>query len=130
MTHDTYRRILRRHSTNTRSTANDSSISRSCVERTTTTGFTDTVRKTALSKVKQYGEVAGVLQAEQEHIDHLHPIQSLYLDPTVTDDYGFDTTIDPDLKEIRQYVTKTWEIPEETVNRAFERFADSTPLSL
>lgn len=85
---------------------------------------------TALTKVKQHGDLDSVLQTEQEHIDHADRIRSLYLDPAVTDDYAFNTTVEPDLEGIRHYVTETWEIPGSTVDRAFERLADSTPFSL
>ena len=76
------------------------------------------------------GQFDGVLLVEDEHMDHADRVRSLYLDPTVTGDLHFDTTIDPDLDGSRRYVTGTWEVPEETVDRVFERLATSTPLSL
>jgi flap endonuclease-1 len=47
------------------------------------------------------------------------------LDPPVTDDYDFGTSIDPDVAAARRYVIDEWEVPEETVARGFERIEDS-----
>ncbi len=77
--------------------------------------------KTALSAVKEYGDLWGVLDAEDEYIEHADQIRELFLDPNVTEDYDIDVSIDPDLDAAREYVTDTWEIPDEEVSRGLDR---------
>jgi flap endonuclease-1 len=77
--------------------------------------------KTALSAVKEHGDLWGVLEAEDEYIEYADRIRELFLDPKVTEDYDLDTGIDPDLDTARDYVTDQWEIPANEVERGFER---------
>jgi flap endonuclease-1 len=77
--------------------------------------------KTALSAVKDHGDLWGVLDAEDEYIEHADRIRQLFLEPDVTEDYDLDLTIEPDLAAARAYVVDTWEIPEPEVDRGFER---------
>jgi flap endonuclease-1 len=77
--------------------------------------------KTALSAVKEHGDLWGVLDAEDEYIEHADRIRQLFLEPDVTEDYDLDLTIEPDLAAARAYVVDTWEIPEPEVDRGFER---------
>ncbi|WP_435096477.1 flap endonuclease-1 [Halarchaeum sp. P4] len=81
--------------------------------------------KTALSAVKEHGDLWGVLEAEDEYIDNADRIRELFLDPDVTDDYDYDESIDPDLDAAREYLTEEWEIPADEIDRAFERIEDS-----
>jgi flap endonuclease-1 len=81
--------------------------------------------KTALKAVREHGDLWGVLEAEDEYIEHADRIRTLFLEPDVTEDYGFDLELDPDLLAAREYVTETWEIPADEVERAFERIEDA-----
>ncbi|MEF8771051.1 flap endonuclease-1 [Halodesulfurarchaeum sp.] len=77
--------------------------------------------KTALTAVKEHGDLWGVLEAEDEYIEYVDRIRDLFLDPNVTEEYDLDTGIDPDLDGARDYVTDQWEIPTNEVERGFER---------
>jgi flap endonuclease-1 len=77
--------------------------------------------KTALSAVKEYGDLWGVLEARGLHVENADRIRDLFLDPPVTDDYGFDTDLDPDVPAARAYVTGEWEVDADEVARGFER---------
>lgn len=81
--------------------------------------------KTALSAVKEHGDLWGVLDAEEEYVEHADRIRQLFLEPDVTEDYDLDLTVNPDLKAAREYVVDTWEIPGEEVSRGFDRIEDA-----
>ena len=81
--------------------------------------------KTALSAVKEHGDLWGVLDAEDEYIEYADQIRELFLDPDVTEDYELDLAVDPDVEAAREYVTETWEIPADEVARGFQRIEDS-----
>jgi flap endonuclease-1 len=77
--------------------------------------------KTAVSLVREHGDLWGVFEAEGYHVDNADRIRELFLDPAVIDDPAFDTEIDPDLAAAREYVTDTWEVDPDEVARGFER---------
>ncbi len=77
--------------------------------------------KTAVSLIHEHGDLEAVLATRDESIPHADRIRDLFLNPAVTDEYTLDTDIDPDLTGARAYVTETWEIPTEEVDRGFER---------
>jgi flap endonuclease-1 len=81
--------------------------------------------KTALKAVTEHGDLWGVLDEEGAYIDHADRIRTLFLEPDVTEDYAFDLGMDPDIEAARNYVTETWEIPAEEVERAFERIEEA-----
>jgi flap endonuclease-1 len=81
--------------------------------------------KTAVKLVDEHGDLWGALEATDAHIDHADRIRNLFLDPTVDEDYAFDTTVDPDVEAARQYVIETWEVDEDEVNRGFTRIEDA-----
>jgi len=81
--------------------------------------------KTAVKLLDEHGDLASVLEARGEHIDHADRIQSLFLDPAVTDDYEIPDDIDPDLEAAREFVTEEWEVDPDEVNRGFERIDES-----
>ena len=89
------------------------------------TDFNEGVRgygpKTALAAVKEHGDLWGVLETEDEYIEHADRIRELFLEPNVSDDYEIDLDVDPDLGAAREFVTDTWEIPAEEVARGFDR---------
>ncbi|MGM0716526.1 MAG: flap endonuclease-1, partial [Halobacteriota archaeon] len=81
--------------------------------------------KTAVKLIREHGDLSGALEARNESIPHADRIRAMFLNPTVTDDYEYDTHIDPDIGAARQYVTEQWEIPADEVSRGFERIEDS-----
>jgi len=81
--------------------------------------------KTAVSAVKEHGDVWGVMEAEDVYVENADRIRELFFDPPVTDDYELDLDVDPELDAARSYITETWEIPEAEVERAFERIEES-----
>ena len=82
--------------------------------------------KTAVELVHEHGDLWGALDARGESIPNADRIRTLFLDPAVTDDYEYDTDIDPDVEAARRYVTETWEVPHEEVERGFERIEEAT----
>jgi flap endonuclease-1 len=81
--------------------------------------------KTAVKLIREHGDLDGALQARGESIAHADRIREMFLDPTVTDDYEYDTDIDPDLEAAKRFVTETWGVPAEEVERGFERIEES-----
>ncbi|GAD51575.1 flap structure-specific endonuclease [Halarchaeum acidiphilum MH1-52-1] len=81
--------------------------------------------KTALTAVKEHGDLWGVLDDEDAYIDDADRIRELFLDPDVTDDYDYDAEIDPDLDAARDYLVEEWEIAADEIERAFERIEES-----
>jgi flap endonuclease-1 len=81
--------------------------------------------KTALSAVREHGDLRGVLEARGLHVDHADRIRELFLDPPVTDDYDFDTDLDPDMAAARAYVVEEWEVDADEVARGFERIEEA-----
>ena len=81
--------------------------------------------KTAVKLVREHGDLYGALDARGESIPHADRIRAMFLDPAVTDEYGYDTDIDPDIDSARTYVTEQWEIPADEVERGFERIEDA-----
>ena len=81
--------------------------------------------KTALKAVKEHGDLWGVLDARDLHVDHADRIRDLFLDPPVTDDYDVDLDIDPDLEAAKSYVTEEWEVDADEVARGFDRIEES-----
>ena len=81
--------------------------------------------KTALKAVREHGDLWGVLEDEDAYIDHADRIRTLFLEPDVTEEYDFDVEMDPDLDTAREYVSETWEIPADEVDRGFERIEEA-----
>ncbi len=81
--------------------------------------------KTAVKLIREYGDLHAALEARGERIEGADRIRSLFLDPPVTDEYEIDTTIEPDVGAARRYVTETWEVPADEVERGFERIESS-----
>jgi flap endonuclease-1 len=81
--------------------------------------------KTAVKRINQHGDLWGVLDAEAEYIEHADLIRELFLNPDVTDDYAFETDISPDIEAAKEYVCDEWMIPENNVERGFERIMES-----
>ncbi|WP_276281212.1 flap endonuclease-1 [Halorussus caseinilyticus] len=82
--------------------------------------------KTALTEVKERGDIWAVLEARGATIDKdVDVIRDLFLNPTVSDDYEFDAEMDPDLDAAREYVVGEWGVAEGEVERGFERIEES-----
>jgi len=92
------------------------------------TDFNDGVRgygpKTALSAVREHGDLWGVMEGEDVVVENADLVRQLFFDPDVSDDYAFDTTISPDVDAAQAYVTDEWEVPADEVARGFERIRD------
>ena len=81
--------------------------------------------KTAVKLVREHGDLWGALDARDAYVEGADRIRELFLNPDVTDDYEFGRDIDPDLAAARAYVTGEWEVPEEEVERGFERIEEA-----
>jgi flap endonuclease-1 len=81
--------------------------------------------KTALSAVKEHGDLWGVLEARDAHVQNADRIRQLFLDPPVTDDYELDLDVNPDLAAAREYVSGEWEVDPDEVARGFERIEEA-----
>ncbi|MFC7134201.1 MULTISPECIES: flap endonuclease-1 [Salinibaculum] len=80
--------------------------------------------KTAVTLVREHGDLWGVFEAEGYHVDDADRIRQLFLDPAVVD-CEFDTDLNPDVAAAREYVTETWEVDPDEVARGFERIESS-----
>lgn len=81
--------------------------------------------KTALSAVKEQGDIWGVMDDRGVHIEAADRIREFFFDPPVTDEYSFDEDIDPDIEAARSYVIDEWEVDPDEVERGFERIEES-----
>jgi flap endonuclease-1 len=81
--------------------------------------------KTAVKLIREHGSLGDALDARGESIPHADRIRKMFLDPAVTDEYEYDTDIDPDIAAAKRYVTDEWEIPAVEVERGFERIESS-----
>ncbi|RDI72916.1 flap endonuclease-1 [Halopelagius longus] len=81
--------------------------------------------KTALKEVKEHGDLWGVLEAREAYIENADRVRGLFVDPPVTDEYEFDTDIDPDIDAARAYVTEEWGVAADEVERGFERIEEA-----
>ncbi|QZX99371.1 flap endonuclease-1 [Halobaculum rubrum] len=89
------------------------------------TDFNEGVRgigpKTALTAVKEHGDLFAVLDARDAEVPNAERVREFFHSPPVTDDYAFDTTISPDVDAARAYVVDEWEVDPDEVERGFER---------
>jgi flap endonuclease-1 len=81
--------------------------------------------KTAVSLVREHGDLWGVFDAEGYSIENADRIRNLFLDPAVVDDPDFETDLNPDVDAAREFVTGQWEVDPGEVERGFERIEDS-----
>ncbi|KAB1193995.1 flap endonuclease-1 [Haloferax sp. MBLA0076] len=88
-------------------------------------GITGVGPKTAVKEVKKHGDLWAVLEAREETIPNADRVREFFLDPPVTDDYDYGTSIDPDVAAAREYVTETWDVDADEVRRGFERIEES-----
>ncbi|MFC7215448.1 flap endonuclease-1 [Saliphagus sp. GCM10025334] len=81
--------------------------------------------KTALKEIAEHGDLWSVLEARGDHVEHGDRVRQLFRDPDVTDDYEFETSLDPDLEAARAYVVDEWGVDAGEVERGFERIEES-----
>jgi flap endonuclease-1 len=81
--------------------------------------------KTAVKLIREHGDLWSVLESRDEVIPNAERIQHMFLDPDVTDDYDYDTEINPDMDAAKSYVTDEWGIPADEVEHGFERIEES-----
>lgn len=81
--------------------------------------------KTAISEIKDHGDLFAVLATQEASIPRAERVRKLFLSPAVTDGYSFTTELDPDIERAREYVTETWEVHAEEVDRGFDRIEDT-----
>ncbi|WP_144900838.1 flap endonuclease-1 [Halobellus captivus] len=81
--------------------------------------------KTALSAIREHGDLWAVLDARDAYIENADRVRELFLDPPVTEDYAFDAEISPDIDAARAYVTDEWGVAADEVARGFERIESS-----
>ncbi|USZ70241.1 flap endonuclease-1 [Natronosalvus halobius] len=81
--------------------------------------------KTALKEIAEHGDLWSVLEARGDHVEYGDRVRQLFRDPDVTDDYEFETTLDPDLEAARTYVVDEWGVDAGEVERGFERIEES-----
>ncbi|QFU83186.1 flap endonuclease-1 [Natronorubrum aibiense] len=93
------------------------------------TDFNDGVHgigpKTAISEITEHGDLWSVLEARGDSVEYGDRVRQLFRDPNVTDDYEFETTLEPDLEAARAYVTDEWGVDAGEVERGFERIEES-----
>jgi flap endonuclease-1 len=77
--------------------------------------------KTAVRLVREHGDLWAVLEARDAYIEGADRIRELFLDPDVTDEYEFDTDVDPDLAAAHEYVCEQWQVAPESVEKGFAR---------
>ncbi len=80
--------------------------------------------KTAVSAVKEHGDLWGVLDARDAEIPNAAAVRRFFLDPPTSDE-PFDATIEPDVAAARAYVVDEWDVAPEEVDRGFERIRES-----
>jgi len=80
---------------------------------------------TAVDLLHEHGDLWGVLDARDEHIERADRLRRLFLDPAVRD-VSVETTIAPDIEAARAFVTEEWGVADEEVDRGFERIEAAT----
>ncbi|ADD06781.1 flap endonuclease Fen1 [Natrialba magadii ATCC 43099] len=81
--------------------------------------------KTALTEISEHGDLWSVLEARGETLEYGDRVRALFREPNVTDEYEFETTLDPDIEAAREYVTEEWGVDADEVARGFERIEES-----
>ncbi|WP_435347526.1 flap endonuclease-1 [Haloarchaeobius sp. HRN-SO-5] len=81
--------------------------------------------KTALKAVREHGDIWGVFEAEDVYVENADLVRGLFRNPNVTDEYEFDTDLNPDVDAAREYVTEEWGVDADEVARGFERIEEA-----
>jgi flap endonuclease-1 len=80
--------------------------------------------KTAISEITEHGDLWSVLEARGDTVEYGDRVRQLFRDPDVTDDYAFETSIEPDVEAAHAYVTDEWGVAADEVARSFERIEE------
>ncbi|MFO8115482.1 MAG: flap endonuclease-1 [Halorubrum sp.] len=80
--------------------------------------------KTAVTAVKEHGDLWGVLDARGAEIPNAAEIRELFMHPPATD-VDVDTEMNPDVGAARAYVVDEWGVAADEVERGFERIRES-----
>ncbi|MFW6317093.1 MAG: flap endonuclease-1 [Halorubrum sp.] len=80
--------------------------------------------KTAVTAVKEHGDLWGVLDARGVEIPNAAEIRELFMHPPATD-VDVDTEVNPDVEAARAYVVDEWGVAADEVERGFERIRES-----
>ena len=67
-----------------------------------------------------------MLNARSESIEYVDRIREMFLQPTVTDKYELDVSMNPDIGGARDYIVKEWGIPKEKVDRGLNQIEEIT----
>ncbi|MFB6295373.1 MAG: flap structure-specific endonuclease, partial [Halobacteriales archaeon] len=81
--------------------------------------------KTAISAVREHGDLFAVLDARNASIPHAERIRDLFVHPDVREEYAIDLDPDPEVERAREYVIDEWGVPTEEVDRGFVRIKDA-----
>ncbi|MCU4718502.1 flap endonuclease-1 [Halapricum hydrolyticum] len=81
--------------------------------------------KTSVKAIREHGDLWGVIEAEGLQIENADRIRQLFRDPPVVETPELDLDISPDVDAAREYVTETWEVDPEEVERGFDRIEES-----
>ncbi len=82
--------------------------------------------KTALSLIRDHGDLWAALEAEDEYVENGDLVRELFRNPNVTDDYTVDPEVRPNVDAAREYVVEEWGVDGSEVARGFERIEEST----
>ena len=92
------------------------------------TDFNEGVRgigpKTAVTAVREHGDLWGVLDARDVTIPNAAAVREFFTDPPVAD-ADVDVDVNPDVEAARTYVIDEWGVDADEVERGFERIAES-----
>lgn len=80
---------------------------------------------TALKKIREYGDLETLLDEEDKCMENVAALQSLFLEPNVTDEYEVSSTCEPDITAAESFVVDEWEIAESEVSTSFEKLSDA-----
>ena len=81
--------------------------------------------KTSVKAIAEHGDLWGVIEAEGLQIPNADRIRDLFRDPPVTETPDLDLDVSPDVEAAREYVTETWEVDPDEVERGFQRIEDA-----
>jgi len=82
--------------------------------------------KTALSDVKEHGDLRQVLESRDAAVPHADRLRELFLQPDVLDAYSFEAVIQPDLAAARNYIIDEWELPPDAIASGLDRIEAAT----
>lgn len=85
--------------------------------------------KTSLKAIQEKGCLEAVLSDSDASIEDHNELREIFLNALVTSDIDFQRHVDPDIQAAKTYLATEWEIPLDSLERAFDRLQSSTPYS-